>query len=249
MSLIQFVRCALPVALAALIWSADGAEPLAPKPRLTPLAPVQSGADTIPSEERLQRDLDRAARERDEKIQAILRASSGLRPTAAVDLGPGLAQPREDRDKALSDLRKALDDFLGRTHRKENDPLDISGAGRQAHQVAPMTAANHIAVAECLQGLSSEETGTERERRLNEGVAEIAAIGTELPEELRPRAGYLKVWFWAELARMPGETAARVERAKLARAAATDFATGFPTSELVQAVASLVADLPGGPKP
>ena len=160
------------------------------------------------------------------------------------ELGPALAGPRAERDKALADLRAALDDWLGRTHRGDRDVLDQASAPRQAAQVAPLSAENRVAIAECLRELALDAQGAEREKHLNEGVAEIAALPPDLAESLRPRAAWLNVFFLAEIARLPGEAAQRAEQATRARAAAEAFAGAHPDSELVLVVNALVADLP-----
>lgn len=233
--------------LASAALAAEGSDPLAPLPRAAPLVPRQE-ATTLSAEELMLRKLDEAARDRDERIQAILRAAAGIRPVATADLGPGLERPRAERDRALVELRQALDSYLGRTHRAETDVLDASGAVRQARQLPPLSAANRLAVAECLRDLSAEEQGSDRLNRLDAGLAEIEALPAEMPDELRPRAAYLKVWFLAESARTSGSDPALVaDRAKRARAAAGEFAGSFPGSELVGVVAALIADLPVAP--
>jgi hypothetical protein len=235
----------LPLCCAAMVAAADdGAGPQAPLPRSSPLAPVQQDATAMSGEDRLLRDLDRAQRLREERIQAILRAASGVRPVAAADLGAGLERPRSDRDKALAELRSALEDWLGRTHRTDRDVLDPASAARQSAQVSPLSAENRIAIAECLRDLALEEHAGDRGRWLSEGLAEVAALPPELPEHLRPRAAWLNIFFLAELARMPGDAAARADQAARARAAAEAFPGSFPSSELVNVVAALVVDLP-----
>ncbi len=230
---------------AALALAADGgAGPQAPLPRSSPLAPVQQDATAMTSEDRLLRDLDRAQRQREERIQAILRAASGVRPVAAADLGAGLERPRADRDRALAELRSALGDWLGRTHRTDRDVLDPASAARQSAQVSPLSAENRIAIAECLRDLALEDHAGDRGRWLDEGLAEVAALPPELPEHLRPRAAWLQIFFLAELARMPGDAATRSDQAARARAAADSFPGSFPGSELVNVVSALVADLP-----
>ena len=239
----KVLRLLAPALLAAAAVAAEGSDPLAPLPRAAPLVP-RSEASVLPEEEQILRRLETAARERDERIQAILRAVGGIRPVAAAELGPGLERPRAERDKALSDLREALDGYLGRTHRAESDVLDAHGASREQRQLPPLSAANRVAVAECLRDLAAVDTGPERLRRLDEGLAEIEALPAEVPEELRPRAAYLRVWFLAESARQAdGDQALAADRAKRARAAASEFAGTFPGSELVPVVAALVADL------
>lgn len=235
----------LALAAAAGLVAADAGIPAQPPlPRSAPLAPA-AHEDAAPSgEDRLLRDLERATRERDERIQAILRLSEGVRPVAAADLGSGFERPRSERDKALADLRAALDDWLGRTHRSEKDVLDPAGATHQAAQVTPLSAENRVAIAECLRDLALEEAGEARAKRLAEGQAEIAALPPELPEHLRPRAAWLNVFFLAEQARLPGDAAQRADLAVRARAAAEAFPAANPSSELAPAVAALVADLP-----
>ncbi len=231
--------CAAVVAAAA----ADGAAAQAPLPRSAPLAPVQQDDTTLSDEDRLLRRLELEQRTRDERIQAILRAAAGVRPVAAADLGPGFERPRAERDKALADLRTALDDWLGRTHRTDKDVLDPAGQSRQAAQVTPLSAANRVAVAECLRELALAELDAVREQRLNEGLAEVAALPPEIPEELRPRVAWLSVFFLAELARLPGDAATRADQITRAKAAAEAFPTAHPASELLPAVVALVADL------
>lgn len=233
------------LALAGLLAAADdGAGALAPLPRAAPQAPGVEPAAAVSDEERTLRALDKAARERDERIQAILRASAGLRPVAAGDLGAGLAQPRADRDQALADLRAALDGYLGRTHRSEPDQLDAHGAVRQGQQASGLSAANRIAVVECMQQLCESERAEARRSRLEQGLAELAELPAEIDDALRPRAAYLQVWFLAESARQDADPAAKADHAARARAGAANFAGAFPQSELAQAVAALVADLP-----
>lgn len=234
-------------AVAALLASADGADPLSPLPRSAPLSP-RLEASSVPEAEQVLRRLDQAARERDERIQAILRAAGGIRPVAVGDLGPGLEKPRGERDKALADLREALDGYLGRTHRAESDVLDPHGATRQQRQLPPLSAANRVAVAECIRDLAAEEAGADRMRRLDEGLAEVEALPAEVPDELRPRAAYLRIWFLAESSRAAGaDRALAADRAARARAAAGDFTGAFAHSELAPAVAALITDLPGAP--
>ncbi len=237
------MRASMLICCAAMLAAADGAGPQAPLPRSSPLAPVQQDA-AMTNEDRLLRDLDRAQRTREERIQGILRAASGVRPVAAADLGAGLERPRAERDKALTELRSALEDWLGRTHRTDRDVLDPASAARQSAQVSPLSAENRIAIAECLRDLALEEQAADRERWLGEGMAEVAALPPELPEQLRPRAAWLNIFFLAELARLPGDAATRADQATRARAAAEAFPGSFPTSELVNVVAALVADLP-----
>lgn len=214
-----------------------------PQPRSAPLAPAQ--LDDQPAEgNRLLRELERAMRDRDERIQAILRGSEGVRPVAAADLGAGFERPRAERDKALAELRAALDDWLGRTHRSDRDVLDPAGATRQSAQVTPLSAENRIAIAECLRELALQEVPALRERALADGLAEVAALPPEIPEHLRARVGWLNVFFLAELARLPGAAAQRADQAARARAAAEAFPGAHPASELAPAVAALVADLP-----
>lgn len=237
------MRITVLICCAAVLAAADGAGPQAPLPRSSPLAPVQQDA-AMTNEDRLLRDLDRAQRTREERIQAILRAASGVRPVATADLGAGLERPRAERDKALTELRSALEDWLGRTHRTDRDVLDPASAARQSAQVSPLSAENRIAIAECLRDLALEEHAGDRERWLGEGMAEVAALPPELPEPLRPRAAWLNIFFLAELARLPGDAATRADQATRARAAAEAFPGSFPNSELVNVVAALVADLP-----
>ena len=196
------------------------------------------------AEDRLLRELDRAQRLREERIQAILRTAAGVRPVAAADLGSGLERPRSERDKALAELRAALGDWLGRTHRGDRDVLDPASAARPSAQVSPLSAENRIAIAECLRDLALEDHAGDRGRWLDQGLVEVAALPPELPEHLRPRAAWLNIFFLAELARMPGEAATRADQASRARAAAESFPGSFPSSELVNVVAALVADLP-----
>ena len=231
--------------LAVACWGADdGAGPQAPLPRSIPLAPVQQDAAAMNAEDRLLNDLDRAQRQREERIQAILRAAAGVRPVAAADLGAGLERPRAERDKALADLRSALDDWLGRTHRSDRDVLDQASAARQAAQVTPLSAENRVAIAECMRDLALEEHAVDRERWLRDGLAEVTALPPEVAEHLRPRVAWLNIFFLAELARLPGEAAVRADQAARARSAADAFPGAFPGSELVAVVAALVADLP-----
>lgn len=242
-------RACLLLIVAAVVAAAEGADPLSPLPRAAPLAP-RSETVVVSEEEQVLRRLDSASRDRDERIQVILRAAGGIRPVAAADLGAGLDRPRAERDKALAELREALDGYLGRTHRAETDVLDAQGAVRLQRQLPPLSAANRIAVAECLRDISAEDVGSERLRRLDEGLAEIEALPTEMPDELRPRAAYLRVWFLAESARLAlNDPALRADRSKRARTAAGEFAGNFPTSELVPVVAALVADLPAAAQP
>jgi hypothetical protein len=229
---------------ATVVAAAEGAGPLTPLPRSSPLAPVQQDATAMAAEDRLLRELDRAQRLREERIQAILRTAAGVRPVAAADLGSGLERPRSERDKALAELRAALGDWLGRTHRGDRDVLDPASAARQSAQVSPLSAENRIAIAECLRDLALEDHAGDRGRWLDQGLVEVAALPPELPEHLRPRAAWLNIFFLAELARMPGEAATRADQAVRARAAADSFPGSFPSSELVNVVAALVADLP-----
>lgn len=231
------------ICCAAALAAADGADPQAPLPRSSPLAPVQQDA-SMTNEDRLLRDLDRAQRSREERIQSILRAASGVRPVATADLGAGLERPRAERDKALTELRAALEDWLGRTHRTDRDVLDPASAARQSAQVSPLSAENRIAIAECMRDLALEEHAADRRRWLGEGLAEVMALPPELPELLRPRAAWLNIFFLAELARLPGDAATRSDLATRARAAAEAFPGSFPNSELVNVVAALVVDLP-----
>ncbi len=230
--------------LTASAWGADGVGPQDPLPRTAPLAPQQQDPAAMSSEDRLLRELDRAQREREEAIQGILRAAKGIRPVATAELGVGFERPRAERDQALAELRAALDDWLGRTHRGDRDVLDKASAARQAVQVSPLSAENHVSIAECLRDLALEEHGAERERRLGEGLAEITALPPELAELLRPRAAWLNIFFLAELARLPGDAAVRADQATRARAAAETFPGDFPSSELALVVGALVADLP-----
>jgi hypothetical protein len=236
------MRALLLAGLCAL-GAAEGNPPLPPQAQGAPLAPEPERVDQLTSEERLQRQLEANVRERDERIQAILRAHTGLRPVASGSLGAGLERPARERQQALEDLRQALDEYLGRTHRGDKDVLDAAGAARQSKQQPPLAAANRIAVAGCLQELASAEGGDERLRALADGLAELDALNNEMPDELRPRAQYLRVWFLAELARSPGEAAERADQAARARAAAADFSGSWPDSELIPAIAALVADL------
>jgi hypothetical protein len=245
------IRRSLVVMLVActLARAEDGVPSQLPLPRSAPLAPVQMDDTPADQGDRILRDLDRATRDRDERIQAILRMSEGIRPGAVADLGRGFERPRAERDKALVDLRAALDDWLGRTHRSDKDVLDPATATRQAAQVTPLSAENQIAIAECLRDLALEEIPELRENRLAEGLKEISALPPEIPEYLRPRAAWLNVFFLAELARLPGDTAQRADLAARARAAAEVFPAAYPSSELTPAVTALVADLPKGGAP
>lgn len=237
-------RLVIALIVGANLAAAEGADPMTPLPRAAPLAP-RSEAAAVSNEELVLRRLDAAARESDERIQTILRAVGGIRPVAAADLGPGLERPRGERDQALADLREALDIYLGRTHRAESDVLDAHGASRQQRQLPPLSAANRVAVAECLRDLAAEEHGADRLRRFDEGLAEIEALPSDVPDELRPRAAYLRVWFLAESARLSqADAALSADRAKRARAAASEFAGTFPASELGPVVLALIADLP-----
>lgn len=238
-----------PILLAAVLAAQEGAPAQPPLPRAAPLAPQQQDEATLSSEDLLLRGLDRAAREREERIQAILRQSDGVRPVAAAALGSGFERPRAERDRALAEMRAALDEWLGRTHRADRDVLDPAGAARQGRQVTPLSAANRIAIAECLRDLALEEVAEGREKRLQEGLAEVAALPPEIPEHLQPRAAWLNVFFLAELARLPGDAALRADQATRARAAAEAFPGAHPASELATAVAALVADLPRPAKP
>ena len=240
----RFRTLALAALASACLAAEGGAAAQPPLPRSAPLAPVNTDVNLLDAEDRLLRDLELSARQRDERIQAILRTSSGARPIAAADLGSGLERPRSERDKALGDLREALQEWLGRTHRSDKDMLDPASPTRQAAQASPLSAENRIAIAECLRDLALESEPIDREQRLNEGLAEVEAMPNEMSEILRSRAAWLRVFFLAELARLPGDPAKRAEQATLARATAEGFAGSFPASELALAVAGLVADLP-----
>lgn len=239
------LACLLLLAFASSCLAAadQGAGALAPLPRASPLAP---GGETNPAndEDRLLHALDRGARERDERIQSILRTTPGVRPIATGELGPGLAQPLADRNQALADLRGALDEYLGKTHRSDPDALDAHGAVRQGQQAMALSAANEIAIVECIQALAGQERGEERRRRLDQGLKELAGLPAEMDDALRPRAAYLQVWFLSECARAEADPAARADHAARARNLAAGFAGSFPQSELAPAVAALVADLP-----
>lgn len=232
------IVCAVAVAAAD-----DGMPAHQPLPRGAPLAPAAHDDRAISGDSVL-RELERAMRDRDERIQAILRSAEGVRPVAAADLGSGFERPRAERDKALAELRAALDDWLGRTHRSDKDTLDPAGATRQAAQATPLSAGNRIAIAECLRELALQEPPALRERGLTDGLAEMQALPPEIPEHLRARAAWLNVFFLAELARLPGDAALRADQASRARAAAEAFPGAHPASELAPAVEALVADLP-----
>jgi hypothetical protein len=240
------VGIVLCLACVAMMSAADSVGPQQPLPRAVPLAPAQQDPSAMSEEDRLLRGLDRAQRSREERIQTILRAASGVRPVDASELGAGLDRPRAERDKAMGELRTALNEWLGRTHRTDRDVLDQASATRQAAQVSPLSAENRVAIAECLHDLAQEEQGAEREKRLVEGLAEVSALPPELAEPLRPRAAWLNVFFLAELARLPGDAATRADQATRARAAAEAFPGTYPNSELAPVVAILVADLPKG---
>ena len=235
-------RTVILLVCAAVLAAADGAGAQEPLPRSAPMAPVQQDDTALSDEDRLLRRLELEQRTRDERIQAILRAAAGVRPVAAADLGAGFERPRAERDKALGDLRTALDDWLGRTHRTDKDIPDPAGQSRQAAQVTPLSAGNRVAVAECLRELALAEQDSVREQRLNEGLAEITALPPEIPDEIKPRVAWLNVFFLAELARLPGD-AARADQATRAKAAAEAFPSAHPASELLPAVVALVADL------
>jgi len=122
--------------------------------------------------------------------------------------------------------------------------LDPASPTRQAAQASPLSAENRIAIAECLRDLALEAEPIDRELSLGEGLKEVEAMPAEMSDVLRSRAAWLRVFFLAELARLPGDPAKRAEQAGLARAAAEGFPGSFPASELAPAVAGLVADLP-----
>jgi len=221
----------------------SGAAAQDPLPRSAPMAPELQDDSKLSEEDRLLRRLELEQRQRDERIQAILRTASGVRPVAAADLGSGFERPRAERDQALSDLRSALDDWLGRTHRADKDVLDPAGQARQAAQLTPLSVENRISIAECLRELALAENAGVREQCLNEGLAEVATLPPEIPVHMRSRAAWLNVFFLAELARLPGDAATRADQAGRARAAAEAFPGAHPASELLPAVNALVADL------
>lgn len=225
--------------------AAEGGLPGAgPLPRAAPQAP---GESTQPDggEDDLSLRLDREMRLREERIQAILRAGGSVRPVAPGELGPGLEQPRVERERALAELKAAVDEWLGRTHSSGRDVLDAGSPPRQAVQVSPLTAANRLGAAECLRDLALAETvAAVRTALIEEGLAELATLPPELPAELQPRRAWLEIFFLAESARTTGDAAARADRAARARAAAAAFPTAHPDSDLAPAVAALVAGLP-----
>jgi hypothetical protein len=238
------MRLAILAALAAALTALDAADPRDPLARSAPLAP--SAAQEAPSDpdERSLRDMERAVRDREARIQEILRRSEGIRPVAAADLGPGLGRPRAERDAALAELRGALAEWLGRTHRADRDLLDAAGPARQTAQVPGISAENRLAIAECLRELALDERVADRDRLLGEGLAELDQLPSELAEHQRPRAAWLRVFFLAEQARTAGDPAAKADLVGRARAAAEAFAAAHADSDLAPAVAALAAGLP-----
>lgn len=240
------MRAILAALLAAAAVSGEGSPALPPLPRAAPLAPAPGGDSGASEEERQLHALERALRQREERIQALLRSVPGVRPAAAVAGAAELAQPRRERDRALAELQQAVGEWLARTQRREQDALDIASPARQATQALELDAGSRVAIAECWRELAlAEEDPAARRQALDEGLQELAALPDAVPPHLQPRVAWLAVFFHAERAQLAEDAAHAADHAARARAAAQAFAERFPASELLPAVRAMVADLPG----
>ncbi|MDW8373262.1 MAG: hypothetical protein RMM29_06405 [Planctomycetota bacterium] len=242
------MRWAAVLIVVAVIVGGEAAGPQPPLPRQAPLPPALG--DATAGEDRLLAALDRASRQREERIQAVLRTTPGVRPAVAVVALAELAAPRRERDRALVELQQAADEWLQRTHRQERDLLDRATPPQQRGQAIELQIASRIAIVECLRDLAlAENDRTAKRQILAEALAELAALPREPPAHLRPRIAWLTVFFHAESALMADDTASAADHAARARAAAQAFSEQFPASELLPAVRAMVADLPRGATP
>jgi len=223
---------------------------LAPAARTVPAPPLPPPAEQVldPSV-RLERDLRRLLREREERIDVLVMAGASPSGTSGID-DPVLNDPRTARDQAWSALRDALRVHVARTPTPRRDDLDKPpGSGADAALAAdPIAVRNRLAAAEALKDLASAPDGTTADAE--DGLSTLDHIDTiRLSERERSLAAYLRLWFLADLIRRLPESELNSPRAlKLisdAQVAKTALIGGFPGSELAIAAEALVTGLPG----
>ena len=187
-------------------------------------------------------------REHDLVIGQRHQAGEGVAP-APDTANPAIAQPLKEHTAARRELRQALVDYIERTPHDRMDVLDRGARRAQLALSGPLVAANQLAVAECWKDLASAPAGSRKE--VAEGLASLDLVdATKLPEDDRPRALYLRLWFLCEDIRKAAHPAeARAQALAKARAIQTELTTTFPASELALTSEALFAalDLPAPP--
>ncbi len=257
----RLLLCVICTLCALCVWrwspSASAEEstspPLAPLPHTAPLLPSDQAPGTLTPEERLQRRLEELVRERDGRIRSLLDTDSSLSTQRLPPRGPGLDQPGKDRDRARTDLQRALEAFDERNSRIRKDVLDVGRPATQALQRSTIAATNLVRQAECYHELAGAGQATGQD--LRDALEAIARLTPDdLGEAERPRLHYLRAWFLAEQARQ----VVGAERQRLvgeARVNAQALRQAHPTSDLVAAIDAVLAAVPadtsptGAPKP
>ncbi len=239
----------LTLVAACSLLAEDGLATLPPAPRTVPVPPIPDAEVTLPEDERLQRRLDRLVRERDLVIGQRQQRGAAAVPPLPDGTDPAFVRPVKEHASARRELRQALIDYIERTPHDRIDVLDRGARRAQLALAGPLVAANHLAVAECWKDLASAQGGTRAE--VAEGLASLDALdGTKLPEDDRPRALYLRLWFLCEDIRKAAHPPeARAQALAKARNIQAELAAAFPASELSLTSEALFAalDLPAPP--
>jgi hypothetical protein len=228
------------------VLTAASAAGLEPAPRTAPAPPVAPAPDQVLDPAvRLERDLRRLLREREERIDVLVQAGADPRRTAQLD-DPALDDPRAARDQAWTTLRESLRVHVAKSPAPRRDELDkLPGTGADAAQVAdPIAIRNRLAAAEALKDLAAAQDGTAADA--SEGLAILDRLDTiRLSERERALAAYLRLWFLADLLRrIPDAERGSPQALGLsadAQAAKMALIGGFPGSELAIAAEALVA--------
>jgi hypothetical protein len=221
---------------------------LGPTPRTAPAPPTPPAPDQVLDPTvRLERDLRRLLREREERIDVLVQAGAAPRGADQLD-DPALAEPRAAREQAWTALRESLRAHVAKSPTPRRDELDkLPGSGADAAQSAdPIAVRNRLAAAEALKDLAAAPDGTTDDAR--EGLATLDRLDTiRLSERERALAAYLRLWFLTDLLRRMPDTernsAQALSLSADAQAAKTALVGGFPGSELAIAAEALVAGL------
>lgn len=223
-----------------------GLPPLDPLPHASPLVPMPDNPADLTQEQRLQRLLDQQVRDADRKIEALRAKYGDLQPDNATATGPKLDAPRKERDQAWQDLQKSLHAFDDHAANSKHDILEAGRPAAQAAQVGPLSVVNQLRIASCYQELASSASASAAD--LHDGQVVLDQIDpAELPESERPRYHYLRVWFFAEQARLSDGT----DRAGFIKSANTSLQALQQLradSELTSTARSLLIGLDGSSK-
>lgn len=212
-----------------------GADPL---PHLVPQVPGK--VEEISPEQQLLWRLGRKVQEHDRRIAELnLRVPLGSRPIAIND--PTLEKPRQEREQALLELRRAMDAYGGHRSRRD-DALEVARPAAKAVQAGPIAQVNQLRIAECYQELLQDAKGGTA-ADLATGVQTLNACDVKgLPSLEQPRWWYLKTWFAAEGARR-ADGDARAQLLAEAQEAQRTLASTYPGLELTTAAQALTLDL------